>query len=100
MNGGPARKEMMEHKSIELIPQVLKKDNILTLDLTGIAPELHDDLRYFVEQATAAGVHVIDRCNLTVLFEEKQEDPMGFLTENRVVTIGLLLCYSSADVDK
>lgn len=100
VNAGPTRKEMMARESIDLILQVLKKRNIRTLDLTGGAPELHDDFRYLVEQATRLGVHVIDRCNLTILFEEKQEDLAEFLTENRVEIIASLPCYSSVDVDK
>jgi radical SAM/Cys-rich protein len=100
VNAGPTRKEMMARESIDLIVQVLKKRNIRTLDLTGGAPELHDDFRYLVEQATGLGVHVIDRCNLTILFEEKQEGLAKFLAKNRVEVVASLPCYSSSDVDK
>ena len=49
-------------------------DKISVVDLTGGAPELNPDFRYLVRNAVDAGIHVIDRCNLTVLEEAGQED--------------------------
>ena len=50
-----------------------------TLDLTGGAPELNPNFRWLVREARALGRAVIDRCNLTVLFEPGQEDTAEFL---------------------
>src|SRR5690554_4210291 len=100
VNASPDRTEMMSRELIELILPVIQKNQITTLDLTGGAPELHEDFRYLVSQAVAAGIHVIDRCNLTVLFESGQEDLAHFLAENNVEIVASLPCYSVKNVDQ
>jgi len=91
---------MMEPEALDLILPVLKANDIGTLDLTGGAPELHERFRELVETATNAGVKVIDRCNLTILFEEGQEDLAEFLAEHRVEVVASMPCYSLENVDK
>lgn len=100
VNAGPHRKEMMDRATLEMILPVLKSRAIKTLDLTGGAPEMHDDFRYLVAEARAAGVHVIDRCNLTILFEPGHEDLAEFLAAHQVEVVASLPCYSLANVDK
>ena len=100
VNAGPNRKEMMDRQTLELILPVLKARKISVLDLTGGAPELHEDFRYLVAQASAAGVKVIDRCNLTILFEPGQNDLAEFLAEYRVAVVASLPCYSLENVDR
>ena len=99
VNAGPTRTEMMDCETIDLALQVISKRNISTLDLTGGAPELNPHFQYFVTQARALGVHVIDRCNLTVLFEEGQEALAEFLAANKVEIIASLPCYEEENVD-
>jgi radical SAM/Cys-rich protein len=43
---------------------------------------------------------VIDRCNLTILFEPGMEDLAGFLAENEVEIAASLPCYTAANVDQ
>jgi radical SAM/Cys-rich protein len=100
VNAGPNRKEMMAAETIELVIRVLRERRIRTIDLTGGAPELHDRFRDLVVAARALGVHVIDRCNLTVLFEPGQEDLAAFLAAQRVEVVASLPCYSATNVDK
>lgn len=100
VNAGPNRTEMMDAAMLALIPQVLVARNIGTLDLTGGAPELNDGFRELVRAARALGVHVIDRCNLTILFEPGQEDLAQFLADQQVEIVASMPCYSAANVDK
>lgn len=100
VNAGPKRKEMMSRENLDLILPVLKARNIGTLDLTGGAPELHTGFRGLVGSAVAAGIHVIDRCNLTILFEPGQENLAEFLAANRVEVVASLPCYSMENVDR
>ena len=100
VNAGPNRTEMMDADTLALIPQVLAARGIATLDITGGAPELHDGFRDLVRTARAQGVRVIDRCNLTILFEPGQEGLAAFLAEQRVEVTASLPCYSSDNVDK
>ncbi|OYU41692.1 MAG: radical SAM protein, partial [Burkholderiales bacterium PBB4] len=84
VNAGPNRTEMMDADTLALIPQVLAARSIGTLDLTGGAPELHEEFRAIVRAARAMDVRVIDRCNLTILFAPGQDDLAEFLAEVRV----------------
>ena len=46
------------------------------------------------------GVRVIDRCNLTILFEAGQEDLAEFLAAQRVDIVASLPCYTPELVDR
>lgn len=100
VNAGPTRTEMMDAETLALIPSVLAARHIGTLDLTGGAPELHEGFRQLVCEATGLGVKVIDRCNLTILFEPGQETLAEFLARRRVEIVASLPCYSLENVDR
>ena len=96
----PQRTEMMDGDTIALVLEVLRTRRVGTLDLTGGAPELNVHFRDLARQARAAGVRVIDRCNLTILSESGQEDLAAFLAEQGVEITASLPCYSPANVDR
>ena len=100
VSAGPNRREMMDEETLELALQVLAAHQIGTLDLTGGAPELHHKFRDLTGKATALGVHVIDRCNLTVMFERGQDDLAEFLASHGVEVAASLPCYLSENVDR
>lgn len=100
VNAGPTRREMMDEATVELVVQVLRECKIGVLDITGGAPELHPAFLMLVDAATQLGVKVIDRCNLTILFEPGQEGLANFLASRGVEVIASLPCYSSANVDQ
>ncbi|MBI5437917.1 MAG: arsenosugar biosynthesis radical SAM protein ArsS [Nitrosomonadales bacterium] len=99
VNAGPNRKETMNEEMLELALRVLAARRIGTLDLTGGAPEMHHQFRDLVGKATALGVKVIDRCNLTVLFEPGQDGLAEFLARHKVEVAASLPCYLSENVD-
>ena len=74
--------------------------SVQTVDITGGAPELNPNFRFLVTESRRLGKHVIDRCNLTVLFEPGMEDLAEFLAGNEVELIASLPCYTAANVDK
>ena len=100
VNAGPNRTEMMNADTLALIPSVLVARDIATLDLTGGAPEMHEGFRALVRAARRMGVRVIDRCNLTILFEPGQEGLADFLAEQQVEVVASLPCYLATNVDK
>ncbi len=100
VNAGPTRTEMMDRETMTLIPRVLAARRLTTLDVTGGAPELHAGFRDLVRAARALDVKVIDRCNLTILFEPGEEDLAEFLAAEGVEIVASLPCYSAANVDK
>ncbi len=100
VNAGPNRTEMMDAATLALIPQVLAARDIATLDLTGGAPELHEGFRDLVRAARRMGVRVMDRCNLTILFEPGQEGLADFLAAEQVEVVASMPCYLATNVDK
>ncbi|HYD96578.1 MAG TPA: arsenosugar biosynthesis radical SAM (seleno)protein ArsS [Noviherbaspirillum sp.] len=100
VNAGPNRKEMMDADTIALVLRVLHDRRLSTLDLTGGAPELNRHFRDLVRQARKQGVRVIDRCNLTILFEPGHEDLAAFLAEQQVEVTASLPCYTPSNVDR
>ncbi len=100
VNAGPDRREMMARETIDDVLRVLAARRISTLDVTGGAPELNPHFRHLVHEARQLGVHVIDRCNLTVLNEPGFEDLAEFLGAQSVEITASLPCYTKENVNK
>ncbi len=100
VNAGPNRKEQMDGATVDLVLEVLATRRLEALDLTGGAPELNAHFRRLVRGARTLGLRVIDRCNLTVLFEAGQEGLAEFLAEQGVEVVASLPCYSQQNVDQ
>lgn len=100
VDAGPDRREIMTRETIDACLAALQSANIGTLDLTGGAPEMNPDFRYFVTAARRLGVHVIDRCNLTILLAKGYEDTARFLADNDVEIVASLPCYLEENTDR
>ena len=99
VNAGPKRKELMQDENIHQILEVLQRSKAHTLDLTGCAPEMNPLFRDLVVAARELGVTVIDRCNLTILFEPGYQGTAEFLADNQVQIVASLPCYLEDNVD-
>ncbi len=100
VNAGPTRTEMMSRETLADVLVFLQISKIKNVDITGGAPELHPHFRELVTRAGELGVHVIDRCNLTILEEPGQEDLGAFLQQHAVEIIASLPCYTEELVDR
>ncbi len=101
VNAGPKRKEIMKRETVDRIIDWLADTDIPTVDLTGGAPEMIPDFRYFIARVKGLqpSRHVIDRCNLTILLEPGYERLAGFLAKQRVEIIASMPCYSAENVN-
>ena len=100
VNAGPTRTEMMSRETIDQVLAVIDQAGVKTLDLTGGAPELNEHFRDLVMEARGRGVRVIDRCNLTILFEPGQESLAEFLAAQGVEIVASLPCYLEDNVEQ
>ena len=100
VNAGPTRTELMAREVVDTVLAFLRGSGVRTLDITGGAPELNPHFRVLVQEARELGVHVIDRCNLTILNEPGHEDLAEFLAAQRVEVIASLPCYLEDNVDR
>jgi len=101
VEAGPKRTEVMTRAVAERVIALLAASpDVTTVDITGGAPELNPSFRWLVDEARRLGRHVIDRCNLTVLFEAGMDDLAEFLAERDVEIVASLPCYSASNVDE
>jgi radical SAM/Cys-rich protein len=99
VDAGPKRTEIMTRDVIDECLRVLRENKIPTLDITGGAPEMIPDFRYFVTEAKKTGAKVIVRHNLTVMFEENQTDLPEFFAENAVEVVSSLPYFLPQQTD-
>lgn len=99
VDASPTRTEIMQRETIDACLEVLRRFQIPTLDITGGAPELIPDFRYFVAEARKTGARVIVRHNLTVMFEEGFSDLPDFFAENRVEVVSSLPYFLQTQTD-
>lgn len=100
VNAGPHRTEEMGRDVAATVLAFLRAAGVRRLDITGGAPELNANFRDLVAEARRTGVHVMDRCNLTILGAPGQEDLAEFLAAQRVEVVASLPCYLEDNVDR
>lgn len=101
VESSPSRTETMPLFIADRLIQIAGNDsNLRTVDITGGAPEMHEQFRHLVSRFSQMGLTVIDRCNLTVLELPGQEDLASFLASNRVKVVASLPCYSPENVER
>src|SRR3954447_1520467 len=99
VNAGPNRTEEMTAAVVDTVLEFLVHRQVATLDITGGAPELNNNFRRLVREARKLGVRVMDRCNLTILEVDGQQDLGEFLAAHRVEIVASLPCYLENNVE-
>ena len=99
VNAGPSRKELMDAENINVLIDYMAAGSVKALDLTGGSPEMNPHFRMLVERARSMGVHVMVRCNPTILNEPGYEWVAAFYAANQCEVIASLPCYSEDNVD-
>ena len=100
VDAGPDRAEIMTKEVLDACIEAAKNPTIDTVDLTGGAPEMNPNFRWFVEEISQLGKKVIVRSNLTILTYKKYLDIPLFFKDNNVTVISSLPCYTQGNVDK
>jgi radical SAM/Cys-rich protein len=100
VNAGPQRTESMGAETIDQLIALLDHLRPHCLDLTGGAPELNPHFQRLVYAARERGIEVVDRCNLTILFEPGQEQLAQFLADQGVTVTASLPCYLEENVEQ
>lgn len=101
VDAGPDRKEIMTRETMELCLEKLAQTSIGTVDITGGAPELNPNFRWFVTEIKKLNRHIIDRCNLTIILSNpKFHDLPAFFAENGIEIVSSLPFYSQSNTDR
>ena len=99
VNAGSQRTELMSRETMQTALRLARTHQIKQLDLTGGSPEMNPHFKWLVAEARQSGLHVMDRCNPTILVEPGYEDVADFLAEHQVEVIASLPCYLEDNVD-
>ncbi len=103
VEAGPHRTEIMTRKTVDQILTWLDtqglKAGIHTIDLTGGAPELNPNFVYLIKQLHTRNLHIIDRCNLTILDRPGFEKLPQLLANLKIQIVASLPCYLEQNVD-
>jgi radical SAM/Cys-rich protein len=100
VDAGPDRREVMSRSTMELCLAALDRSpSLTTVDITGGAPELNPDFRWFVRELRLRGRHVIDRCNLTILDTPSHRDLPKFFADHQVEVVCSLPHYAKLNTD-
>ena len=102
VDAGPDRKEIMTRDTMEQCLEVIRTTGAHTLDLTGGAPEMNPDFRWFVEEAAKAGIQdFIVRSNLTIIrANKKYHDLPQFFKKYGIHVVSSLPHYTRGKTDK
>ncbi len=102
VDAGPDRTEMMTRQTMQHCLEAIKRGTIKTIDITGGAPEMNPEFRWFIEslRRVAPEAEIIVRSNLTLLLAASTFSSLGeFLKEHRITIIASLPCYTKENVD-
>lgn len=100
VDAGPDRKEIMTRETLEMCLDILSKYPIPTVDLTGGAPEMNPNFRWFVEECSTLGKKIMVRCNLTILLANKKyHDLPLFFKTHKVEVVSSLPYFQAARTD-
>ncbi|GGD49692.1 arsenosugar biosynthesis radical SAM (seleno)protein ArsS [Muriicola marianensis] len=102
VDAGPDRKEIMTQETMELCLEVIRNTGAHTLDLTGGAPEMNPNFRWFVEEAAKAGIQdFIVRSNLTIIkANKKYQDLPEFFKKFNIHVVSSMPHYTRGKTDK
>ena len=100
VDAGPDRDEIMTKDTMLLCLDVLKNNNIPIVDITGGAPELNPEFRWFVNEIKKLDKHIMVRSNLTILAANGFETYSDFMAENQIEIISSLPFYKAGYTDK
>ncbi len=96
VDAGPDRKEIMTRETMQQCLDAIRDTSIKTVDLTGGAPEMNPDFRWFVEELSAMGKHIIVRCNLTIIVAHKKYNDLPEFFKKHKVEVASSLPYFAA----
>ncbi|MBK8485014.1 MAG: arsenosugar biosynthesis radical SAM protein ArsS [Saprospiraceae bacterium] len=102
VDAGPDRKEIMTRETMQQCLDILANNRrYKAVDLTGGAPEMNPDFRWFVTEIHKLKIHVMVRCNLTIIVaNRKYFDLPDFFKINQVEVISSLPFYTKDRTDK
>jgi radical SAM/Cys-rich protein len=99
LEAGPERREVMSRKTIDDVIAFTERCHFHTIDITGGAPELNENLVALIEGASPLASRIMLRSNLTALHAPMREYVIDACTEHRVVIVASLPSLNIAQIE-
>ncbi len=100
VDAGPDRKEIMTKETMQQCLNAIEGTDIQTVDLTGGAPEMNPNFRWFVEQLSKLGKKIIVRCNLTIILANPNyNDLPDFFKKHKINVVSSLPYFTAKRTD-
>lgn len=102
VDAGPDRKEIMSRETMQRCIDIISEHKFDTVDITGGAPEMNPDFRWFITELRKTEVReIIVRCNLTIILANaKYNDLPEFFKANRIRVVSSLPFYNADRTDR
>lgn len=101
VDAGPDRKEIMTLETMQLCLAAIKNSSVKMVDLTGGAPEMNPNFRWFVREIKKLNKHIIVRCNLTIILANKKyHDLPEFFSAHEVEVVSSLPSFTKDRTDR
>lgn len=101
VDAGPDRKEIMTKETIQTCIDLIKKHKFKTVDITGGAPEMNPNFRWFIEEIANEDLTIIDRCNLTIInAHKKYQDLPLFFKKHKIEIVSSLPYFTARKTDR
>jgi radical SAM/Cys-rich protein len=100
VDAGPNRTEVMSKEVLEACLRVYKENDFKVIDITGGAPEMNPNFKWFIEEATKICSHIIVRTNLVILLEEEYKNLLDFYAKNKIEVVCSLPYYRAKDTNR
>jgi len=101
VDAGPDRHEIMLKETMQVCLEKLSKTDIPTVDLTGGAPEMNPNFKWFVEELKMLDRHIMNRCNLTIILSSKKfHDLPEFFAKYNIEVVASLPYYKQFNLDR
>ena len=100
VDGGPTRKNNMVRETFEQIIEAFKVGKYKTMDITGGAPEMNPNFRWFLKEISQYAKTVIVRTNLIILDVPAYRDIPELYRDLKVQVVASLPYYNEKVVAK
>lgn len=99
LEAGPERREVMSRKTIDEVIAFAQRGHFHTIDITGGAPEMNENLIALVEGISPLASRVMLRSNLTALHTPMREYVIDACKEHHVVIVASLPSVNISQVE-
>jgi radical SAM/Cys-rich protein len=99
LDAGPAKKQIMDEKTVQAVIDLAKKFKFEIVDITGGAPEMNPNIRTLISELAQLTDTLILRSNLTAIGTKDQEPLLELIADKGVTVVASLPSLNEAQAE-